>query len=235
MAIVLTAQILEQPHTAHDYLNWVKGLIAEVRQEPDGLRQIRLRVGLAKNLMEEALPIGLFASHFFAGSEEVEISLKVGSQSYDATVRDDRSQPSGVEFLEVTMASEGEMDYLRMLMLHETGNVSGLGRVLKTGTNRTRRAVTVVPEAVSQQTILDKERRLISDAIQRKVGTTYPDNTALLIAFDDTMSHDRLDNQANIVSVFHEHEASLRSFHSVAVVGLVKGLFLCRARDAAPK
>ncbi|HBP1920401.1 hypothetical protein HWN49_16250 [Pseudomonas aeruginosa] len=113
--------------------------------------------------------------------------------------------------------------------------VQSLGRVLKTGTKRTGRAVTVVPEAVSQQTILEKERRLISDALQRKGGTTYPDNTALLIAFDDTMSHDRPDNQANIASVLYEHEASLRSFHSVAVVGLVKGLFLCRARDAAPK
>ncbi|MDY1221218.1 hypothetical protein ACM8BJ_34565, partial [Pseudomonas aeruginosa] len=142
MATMLTAQILEQPHTAHDYLHWVKGLIADVRQEPDGLRQIRLRIGFAKNLMEEALPIGLFASHFFAGSEEVEISLKVGSQNYDATVRDARSRPSGVEFLEVTMASEGETDYLRMHMLHETGCVSGLGFVRKVVGRRSGEAKT---------------------------------------------------------------------------------------------
>lgn len=110
MTDALTSAILEQPHTSRDYLAWVKSLIARVRaEEPDGLRRIRLRVGLAKVLMQEAFPIGLFASRYFESSDEVEIALKVGSLGYDATVRDLRTSASGIAYLEVTMASEGEI------------------------------------------------------------------------------------------------------------------------------
>jgi hypothetical protein len=228
----LTATVLEQPHTAREYLPWVKALAAAARSEPDGLRQIRLRIGLAKNLMEEALPIGLFATHFFGDSEDVVLALRVGSQGYDATVKDTRHSRSGIEYLEVTMASQGEIDYLRMLALNDTGSASGLGRVTKSGTRKTGLSVKVEAEAVSQQEVLAMERRVISDAIARKAGNTYPENTALIIAFDDTMSHDRIDNQANITSVLREKASALQGFHTVAVVGLVAGLFLSQSCHA---
>ncbi len=87
-----------------------------------------------------------------------------------------------------------------MLTLHETGQVSGLGRVQKSGTKRTGRKVDVKAEMVSQQDILAKEARLISDAIENKLGKDYPAQTALLVAFDDTMAFGRDDNISNIES-----------------------------------
>lgn len=228
----LTAEVLEQPHTAREYLPWVKGLAAAVRAESDGLRQIRLRVGLAKNLMEEALPIGLFASRFFCESDEVEIALKVGSQGYDAIVKDTRSNSSGIEHLEVTVASEGETDYLRMLRLHETGFAPGFGSIAKSGTKKTGFTVIVEQETVSQSEVLAIERRALLAAIDRKACKLYPENTVLVIAIDDTMSHDRPDNQAGIASVLCEKRMDLKNFHTVAVVGLVAGLFICQSRDA---
>ena len=234
MLAPLTAKILEQPHTAREYLLWARALIAAAKAEPDGLRQIRLRIGLAKNLMEEALPIGHFATHFFGETDDVVLALKVGNQAYDATVVDARPDGSGIEYIEVTVASEGEIDYLRMLALHETGSVFGLGPVTKSGTRKTGLSIKVEAEAMSQEHVLATERRIISEAIDRKSGKAYPKNTALIIALDDTMAHDRADNQANIVSVLREKSAALQGFRVVAVVGLVAGagLFLSETYHA---
>lgn len=233
MPDVLTVQLLEQPQTAGTYLPWVRSLIERVKsEESDGLRKIRLRVGLAKELMQEAFPIGLFAFRYFEGSAEVEIALKVGSQAYDAVVHDQRTKASGISYIEVTVASEGEVDYLRMLTLHETDHVSGLGRVSKTGTKKTGRIVKVENEAVSQAEVLETESRIISEALERKLSKVYPAGTALVIAFDDTMSQDRPDNIANIESVLASYAERLRPFHVVAIVGLVREMFLLRANAA---
>lgn len=232
---ILTSALLEQPHSAADYLDWVKSLIARTKAEdPDGLRKILLRVGLAKELMEEALPIGHFAANYFESSNQVNIALKVGSQGYDAVVSDCRDPPSGLEYLEVTLASEGEADYLRMFVLHETGQVSGLGRVTKTGTRKTRRDVTVEHECVSQADVIAKERRIFAEAVERKLAKSYPANTALIIGFDDTMSFDRSDNIANILDMLAEFGDWLSVFHTVAVVGMVNNLFLIGRGDLIP-
>jgi hypothetical protein len=57
VASMLTRDLLEEIHSAAQYLSWVRALIARVKQEPDGLERIRLKRGLAKELMNEALPI----------------------------------------------------------------------------------------------------------------------------------------------------------------------------------
>jgi len=231
---ILTSEVLEQPLSAAAYLGWVKSLIARTKAEDsDGLRKIRLRVGLAKELMEEALPIGYFARSYFEGSNQVNITLKVGSQCYDAVVSDCRDLPSGLEYLEVTLASEGEDEYLRMSELHDTAQVSGLGPVTKTGTRRIGRVVTIEPEVVSQANVLAKERRMIAKAIERKLAKSYPANTALIIGFDDTMSFNRSDNIANIKDTLAEFEDRLSVFHTVAVVGMVNDLFLIGSSEAA--
>jgi hypothetical protein len=209
-------------------LTWVKSLIVRVKTEDvEGLRSIRLGIGLAKELMQEALPIGLFASRYFQDSDKVEIALKLGSQSYDATVRDFRASPSGIAYLEVTMATEGETDYRRMQTLQETGHVSGLGPITTKGTERSGQLIKIAAVMVSQQEVLEKERKIISEAIERKLHKTYPAHTALIIVFDDTMSFDRKDNIANIENVLERFGPRLDVFHTVAIVGLQK-LLICR-------
>lgn len=225
---VLTPEILEEWHTAADYLPWVKDLIAQVQSEPDGLKRIRLRRDLAKELMCEALPIGLFAASYFEASGQVRISLRVGNQNFDTLVEDRRSTSSAVEHIEVTIAGDGEEDYLRMCVLHERGEVSGLGRVTKTGTQRTGLTVTTANEMVSQQQVLTNESARVARAIERKLGKPYPDNTVLVLAFDDTMAFDRSDNISNLQAVLTEYESRLQAFHSVALVGLQQRTFMCR-------
>lgn len=224
----LTPAILEEAHTAADYLQWAQSLITQVKAEPDGLSRIRLRIGLVKELMNEAFPIALLAAKYFDKSPQVSISLKIGSQSFDAVVSDKRSEGSSVQYIEVTMAYEGEDDYLRMLTLHKVGEVSGLGTVTKHGTKKTKLAINVENEMVSQAEILRRERDCISQAIERKLGISYPPNTLLLIGFDDTMSFNRNDNIRNLEAILSDYSPKLMAFHSVVIVGVQKDLFICK-------
>ena len=231
VASFLTPEVLEEPHSAKDY--WAKSLVQRLKAEPDGLERIRLKIGLAKDLMNEVMPIGLLASHYFDESEEVQIGLKIGNQTYDATVSDTRVAGPSVSYIEVTLAHEGEAEYLRDLHLHETGEVSALGSVTKHGTKRTGRTVTIDREMVSQTEVLKRERDLVSKAIDRKLSKRYPPKTLLIIGFDDTMAFDRSDNIANLNDVLTEYLPKLKAFHSVAIVGLRQGLFLCMETNDA--
>lgn len=224
---VLSPAELEETHTAADYLQWVQGLISRVQSEPNGQEQIRLRRGLAHELMNEALPIGRLAIKYFGASERVRISLKIGNQTFDASVTDERNDSSLVQYIEVTTAGDGEDDYLRMRVLHERGEVSGLGRVTKSGTKKSGLSIDVAAEMAPQREVLRRERDRLSKAINRKLGKSYPPNTLLLLAIDDTMAFDRRDNIHNLEAVLTECAPRLRAFHSVAVVGQ-NGLFLCK-------
>jgi hypothetical protein len=225
---VLTPETLEEWHTAATYLPWVKCLINRVKSESDGLERIRLRRELAKELMCEAFPIGLLAASYFKASDQVRIRLKVGNQNFDALVEDKRSTSSFVEHIEVTLAGDGEEDYLRMFVLHEHGQVSGLGRLTKTGTCRTVRKVRVANEMVSQEEVLAKEKERLTRAIERKLRKPYPDNTLLLIAFDDTIAFNRSDSISNLETVLSNYKLRLQAFHSVALVGLQESTLICR-------
>jgi len=231
MQSILSKAVLEESHTASEYLQWVKNLVAQVKAEHDGIRRIRLRKGLANQLMNEALPIGLWAFKYFGGSEQVSINLIIGNQAFDAIVSDGRSLSSSVRYVEVTMAYEGEDDFLRMCELHEKGDVSGLGSVTRIGAIRTGRTINVVKEMVSQAEILRRERDRVGQAMKRKVGKLYPPNTVLVIGFDDTMAFDRQDNIKNLETTISEHLPKLKQLHSIAIVGLQLGLFICRTTD----
>ena len=230
---MLSPAVLEQPHSAAHYLQWVKNLIAQVKLEPDGLEHIRLRIGLAKELMNEALPIGLLAARYFEGSEQVTRSLKIGNQNFDAKVVDGRRPGSAVQYIEVTNADGGEDEYLRTRVLQERGEVSGLGAVTKVGTKRTGLTISVAREMVCQADVLQQERSRVSRAIERKLGKPYPPNTILLLAFDDTMAFDRRDNIANLEDVLAEYLPRLQAFHSVAIIGLQEGSLLYRRAAGA--
>lgn len=223
---ILKNELLEEQHSAADYLEWVRSLVAQVKEEPDGLARIRLRIGPAKELMNEAFPIGLLASTFFGASDQVHLALKVGNQPYDATVSDLRPDGTSIQFIEVTLAGEGEDDYLRMRTLHECGHVSGLGRVAKSGTKKTGLNIRVESTMVSQTDVLDRERNSIASAIERKLTKSYPPHTLLLVAFDDTMAFDRPDNISNIQAAVSAFLPRLASFHSVALVGLQNRMLL---------
>lgn len=171
--------------------------------------------------MNEALPIGILAKLLYELNNQVHLSLKVGNQNYDATVKDKRMHPSSIEYIEVTVAGDGEQDYLRMRALNEFGQASGLGKATKI-----QKQIIVVDEMLRQSDIVERECANISKAIERKLKKAYPMNTLLLLAFDDTMAFDRYDNQQHIKETIHSYMPRLQHFHSVALVGLPHETFI---------
>jgi hypothetical protein len=207
---------------------WVKQLIKKVQRQENGMETIRYRKGMAKPLMEEALPIGLFSSIYFNASQDIYIQLKIGNQPFDAIVSDQRRDKSPISYIEVTQAHEGESTYLKMKRLHETGSVNSLGEVRKSGTKTTGIVFDVDDNMVSQSEILQKEARLVEDAIKRKLGKQYPSNTLLLIAFNDEMAFDREDNIQNLKKVIDRYLPHMNMFCQVALVGTSKRLLIER-------
>ena len=197
---MITKELLEEKHNAKDYLDWVKILIDNFKQEND-ISAYKFPKGIVKNLREESLPLGYLASNYYNESEDVSISLKVGNQTYDAVVEDSRNGASDKYHVEITLAHDGENQHLKELYLHENGELSFFGNVTKEGTKNTGLRINVVGKAISQEDVLKYESKLIDDAIARKLHKPYPRNSLLLIAFDDIMAFDRPDNIKNITAV----------------------------------
>lgn len=183
--IPLTKSEIETPRTAAELHPWVMSKLEELSATEEGKLAIRMSKGLAKELVEESFPLGHFAKHYFNASPQVLITQKIGSQSYDARISDDRKNPSGLQYVEVTQAHEGENGHLRMVMLQEEGHVSALGAVRKEGTKRRRRKIVVENEAKSHSEIVEEQLSRIAAAVSRKSEKNYPDHTALVIIFED--------------------------------------------------
>ncbi len=185
---IITPEELQKPRTAEELLPWVEQKIHEIGSTAGGKRAIRFREGLAKPLVEEALPLGIFASKFFQNSPEVSIRHILGSQNYDATIQDRRRQQAPFSFVEITQAHEGENDLLRMVALERDGHVNVLGAVQKRGTKNTGIHVEVENKAFEHSKVFQSEIRRVEEAIRRKSDKSYPPGTALLVVFDDYIS-----------------------------------------------
>lgn len=213
----------EQPRSVADFVPWVKHARDVIASVAEGKRDIRFGRGIAKQLVEEAFPIGMFASRHYGDSAEVFIQPVLGNQPYDAIVRDAREAKSPISHIEVTQAHEGRDWHLRMRKLDEEGHVSLTGPVKKKGNK-----FEIRPEVRGCATALDCEKGRIRDAIERKLKKrdgTYPAETALVIAFDDHFMFDEsvrsqgvrmIDSLSGLVE---SYLPQLTQFQWVALVG----------------
>jgi hypothetical protein len=127
--VYITIEELERSRKSSEVRGWVENKIREVGTSDDGKHAIRFRQGLVKELIEEALPLGIFCDLYFGGSEKVIVEHTIGNQNYDIKINDNREDKSEIEFIEITQAHEGENEHLRMLKLEEEGHVNPLGRM----------------------------------------------------------------------------------------------------------
>ena len=125
MTIPITQKELEKTRNARTWESWVRAKIKEIGLTSEGKTAVRLHEGLAKELLEEAFPMSVFASLHYGKSRCVRFRHHVGNQNYDATVNDYRLfRRLPIKFLEVTLARLGEDEYLRAMKLDKTGSVS---------------------------------------------------------------------------------------------------------------
>jgi hypothetical protein len=230
----ITKEQLEEKLPVKEFPTYVDSLFEQVQRKEGGIEAIRLRKGLVKNLVEEALPIACFVTQKYGDNSDVFVQLYIGNQNHDAVIDDQRKHPSCVKFLEVTLttvvgAKDGYEDFLFRYYLNKHGH-AGTGNVKNHGSKNRGMDVELVRNAVSQIEVLNHERETIRAAIRRKLKSRnhYPKKSALVISFDDTYAFDRQDNQKNLSGVLAEYskELSEHNFEIVAVVGINKGLYL---------
>ena len=219
----LTEENLQAERRASEYLPWVERCIELTGSSKEGKRAIRLRQGLAKPLVEEALPIGIFAKYHFGEANDATIRLVLGNQNFDAEVA---GADAGLEHIEVTQAHEGENEHLRMLQLEEKGSVSTIGEVRKTGTKATGITIEVESIALSHTEVRGNELARVCEAIERKIGKSYPNLTALVVVFDDYISIQDDDDEAALRDAVSELLPKLEAFSWLAIVGWSKKTFL---------
>lgn len=224
--VELTEEQLQKERSAAEFLPWVEGLLQTLGSSPKGKSAVRFRQGLAKQLVEEALPLGIFALHHYCSSEEVSIRLVLGNQNYDAVIDDQRSNPSPFSFIEVTQAHAGEEEHLRMIALEEDGHVNVLGTVRKSGKKTTGIHVEVEQVSESHHVVLSRELERIEAAVRRKAGKEYPEGTALLVVFDDYIA---INDSADLDILRERLERMLPDlvqFNWLSVVGWSERTFL---------
>lgn len=216
----ITREELETPRKASEIRSWVENKIEEIGATKEGEHAVRFRVGLLKELIEEALPLGIFCDKYFNNSEEVIITHNIGNQNHDATIDDRRDNKTTLEYLEITQAHEGEDAHLRILKLEEEGHVNSLGAVTKKGTKHTGITIEVENEAVEHSVTFNNEAQRIEDAADRKSGKEYPDNTGLIIICNDYIAF-RDESDANNLSEFIQNEVlpKLGKFSKIFVIG----------------
>ena len=223
----ITKEELEEPRTAKALKSWVDAKIEEIGNTAQGRTDARLRKGLLKDLFEEALPLGIFSDHYFKKSKCVVLKHVIGSQNYDVEIKDKRLKKSPLKYLEITQSHEGHDAHLRIKKLEEDGHVNVLGKVIKTGTERTGLKIKVENMAFEHSEIVSKELQRILDSANRKKEKKYPDNTALLIMCDDSIAFKK-EEDLELLQAFMNSTVIpvLNNFIRVFIVGWSSKLFL---------
>ena len=182
----VTKAELGRPRSAAEFAQWVNKKCQEIGETEEGRQAYRNRRGLLKEFVTEALPLATVCNRYFGLSEDVTITHLVGNQNHDALVEDRRQTPAGLEYLEVTAASESQDSAYRMRVLNAEKTVS-LTAPIKVIKDRKAGTETInVGESVAvehgayRQKVLDD----ILAVAEKKSGKDYPDHTGLVIVFD---------------------------------------------------
>jgi len=216
----ISIEELTKKRTPSELLGWVKRKMDQIGSTDEGERALRLREGLAKQLMEEVYPLALFGWRKFGNTDQILIHPIIGNQSYDAVVTDLRSKPASQTYVEITQSHEGESDYLRMLNLQQRGFTFSHGPVIKTGTKKTGRLVSTPPKVVTPNEVARNELGKIVDAAKRKAAKDYPINTSLIIVFNDDWFFRQAIDDANLDTFIKKYILKLDlRFSTLYIVG----------------
>lgn len=183
---ILNEHELTKERTPAELLSWVEATIERIGSTDEGEKALRLGKGLVEKLTAEVSPLAIFGVHKFGKSVTVKLKPVLGNQNYDAIVKDLKTDPPSLSYIEITQAHEGENEYLRRLILQRNGVVFPTSDIKKKGTKRTGLEVSTKPKAVEVNEIIHDELGRILDAAKRKEGKDYLPNTSLVIKFSDS-------------------------------------------------
>jgi hypothetical protein len=189
-ASILTEAELTTPRSAAEMLPWVRTAAARFNT-PELKAEVREGKHFSDVLMGEALPMALFADRYYQASAQVIICHTLGNQNYDATVKDSRSAPDSIEYLEVTTTLMSYEDSLRLELMNSQGHAPAYGPVTAVGPRHNRAAIVAASVALEHSSIVSEYLQRVRTAVSKKAGKHYQPNTALIVAIDDYLPFER--------------------------------------------
>lgn len=180
---IITIEEICSPRTPTQFLEWYEDKLREIK-ETDGINnQVILREGIAKFFYEEVFPFYRLLQNKKEAWSNLKFKIAYGNQPFDVEIIGSKENefPS---FIEITIAKKYE-DHLRMRYFTEHGHVCMTGPVEYTGTKKTGLNVSVTNEAGDLAEMNQEKKDLIRNRIAQKTSKAYPENTGLLVYFDD--------------------------------------------------
>lgn len=174
---------LEVPIVAWDAYEWAQNLLKRYHNDDESRRMLQLGKGTVSKILEEVLPLAVYASqredfedvylHYFASS----------SQSFDAEFRTRESDL--VERTEVTIAINGFEEQIRRETIEQYGWSPGFGLNKHAGSVRNREIPEPEHRLHGQEEAVASLKSLVESAYAKKVGNInkYP-GTSLVIGVD---------------------------------------------------
>jgi hypothetical protein len=183
---IVTQSELEAPRTAADFLPWVRSALERFNTK-ELKRAARDGKHFAGELVDELLPIGLFAHAFYNASSMVTITYVFGDQNHDALVSDGRTPPGNVRYVEATVADRDYEDAKRLELLSRDGMAPGYGQIIAKGPKHARTELRGELEALDHHKLVALHLTRADDAVKKKAGKEYPEGTALVVRVDDAV------------------------------------------------
>lgn len=195
---------METQRTAAEILDWVYSTHSRFSATKELRTAAREGKFYAKELINEALPIALFASRHFGASTDVIITHVIGNQQHDAVIEDRRRSPGPVRFIEATVSDWSYAESLRMELLSRDGHAPGYGNVEAEGAKGRRTKLVAQLEALDHDTIREQHIAGVIAAVKKKADSKYPDGTALVVRIDDAVPFREDDDVAELDRVAKE-------------------------------
>ena len=192
---IISIEEICSPRTPTQFLEWFEDKLREIKETDVINDQVILREGISKFFYEEVFPL----YRLFQNKKDAWSNLKFknvyGEQPFDVEIFGSR-ECEFPSFLEITMADQNYEDHLRMRYFTEHGDVCMTGPVTHTGTKKTGLNISVANEAREHTEMNQEKKDLIRIAITRKTSKAYPENTGLLVYFDDYVAFSRYKDKA---------------------------------------
>jgi hypothetical protein len=187
---ILVADDMRRARTASELASWILDRSVQFSRTIELRRYARLRKGLCRAFYQEIVPFSVLLHRLYGSRLDVFGLPSVSGQAYDARILDASTTPPTEIFVQITYATNGHDESIRMEALNSTGRVALGGPVIYSGTRRTGRNIEIPLDMLSPDTLASDAARLVVDAIQRKRSKSYPRGYILIVGLDDMLVSD---------------------------------------------
>lgn len=200
-------ELMQQSYPASVYHGKAMELCALYQATPRGQADYIERVGLAKELQDEMLPLAFVCQYYFQESAEVDVQLCLGNQLGDARILDRRKGTERQYLAEVTVLERG--DYRKRETIARDGLAWEFG---------------------SESELVAREYDLFRKAIKSKAAKGYPADSLLVVYSRIELQPPPRALMSGIPSLAREMNSELSAFGEVVYLGRNQ-LFLTFAKN----